>query len=89
MVDLVDYLTNLLFFDIPLLYCYINLRSSVIFCLSFEDIYFSLDIYLSWSSVTVSELFCDKYFETFLILLAISLQIKSPVAFVVFWMTLY
>ena len=35
MLDLVYYLTNLLFFDIPLLYCYINLRSSIVFCLFF------------------------------------------------------
>ena len=35
----VHYLTNLLFFDNPLLYCYINLRSSVISPLSSGDIY--------------------------------------------------
>ena len=40
MVDLVYCLTNLLFFDIPLLYCYINLRSSIFLCLSAGDISF-------------------------------------------------
>ena len=39
-------LTNLLFFYIPLLYYYINLRSSIIFCLFSGDIYLSLYIYL-------------------------------------------
>ena len=55
---LVYYLTNLLFFDIPLLCYYINLRLSIIFCLSSGDIYLSLCISLSCSFVTVSELFC-------------------------------
>ena len=32
-----DGLTNLLFFDIPLLYCYTNLNSSIIYCLSSGD----------------------------------------------------
>ena len=84
MVDLVYYLRNLLFLNIPLLYYYINLRSSIIFCLSSEDIYLSLDISLSCSFVLVSELFCSELLETFVILLAILLPIKSPVASVVF-----
>ena len=71
MVNLVHCLTNLLFFDIPLLCNYINLRSSIIFCLSSADIYLSLGISLS----------CPfKIFETFVILSAILLPIKSPVA---------
>ena len=44
MVELVYCLTNLLFLDIPLLYCYINLKSSIIFCVSSGDIYLSLGI---------------------------------------------
>ena len=32
MVDLMCCLTNFLFFDIPLLYCYPNLNSSIICC---------------------------------------------------------
>ena len=60
MVDLVYYLTNLLVFDGPLLYYYINLRSSIIFCLSSGDIYLSLGTSLSCSIVTVFELFCGE-----------------------------
>ena len=48
------------------------------------DIYFSLGISLSCSFVTVSELFCGKLLETFEILSAILLSIKSPVASAVF-----
>ena len=57
MVDLVYYLTNSLFFDIPLLCYFINLISLIIFCLPCGDIYLSLDISLPYSFVTVSELF--------------------------------
>ena len=64
MVDLVYYLTNVLFFDIPLLYYYINLRSSITFCLSSGDIYLFLDISLSCLFVTVSESCCCELFET-------------------------
>ena len=55
-------LKNVLFFDIPLLYYYINLRSSKIFCLSSRDIYLCVCISLSCSFVTVSELFCVDFF---------------------------
>ena len=84
MLDLVYYLTILLFFDIPLLYYYISRRSSIVFCLSIGDIYLSLGFSLSCSFVTSSELFCGKVFETFVILSAILLQIKSPVASALF-----
>ena len=80
MVDLAYCLTNLLFFDIPLLYCYVNLRSSIIFYLSSGDIYLSLGISLSCSFATVSELFCSKFFETFVILSRTLLPIRPPVA---------
>ena len=40
MIELVYYLTNLLFFYVPLLYYYINLRLSIIVSLSYGDIYF-------------------------------------------------
>ena len=43
MVDLVDCLT--FFFGIPLLYYNINLRASIVFCLSSGDTYFSLGIF--------------------------------------------
>ena len=84
MVDLVYCLSSLLFFDIPLLYYYINLILSIIFCLSFGDIYLPLCIYLSCSFVTASKLFCDEGVETFENLSAILLPIKSPVASAVF-----
>ena len=69
MVELVHCLTFLLFFDISLLYYYINLRSSIIFCLFSEDVYLSLGISVSLS--IVSEVFCGKSFEVLVILLAI------------------
>ena len=59
-----------------LLYYYINLRSSISFCLFSGDIYLSLGISLSspiFSAlfVTVSKLFCNKVLEIFMILSAI------------------
>ena len=88
MNDLVYCLSNLLFFAIPLLYNYINLRSLIISCLSSGDIYLSLGISLSWSFVTVSELVYCEICETFVILPSYNLAttsvnllpIKSPVA---------
>ena len=90
-------LPHLLFFDIPLLYYYINLRLSIIFCLSSEDIYLSLGIYLSRSFVTVSNLICCEVFEIFIILPSydlatastILLSIKSPAASAVFWIAFF
>ena len=38
-VIVIALLTNLIFFDIPLLYCYTNLNSSIPFFLSSGDIY--------------------------------------------------
>ena len=84
MVYLVYCLTNLLFFDILLLYCYINLRSSIIFCLSSGDIYLSLGISLAYSLLNISKLFCGEVFQTFTILSPILLPIKSPIASAVF-----
>ena len=77
-------LRNLLFFDISLLYYCINLRSSIIFCLSFGDITLCLGFYLSCSVVSISELFCCEFFKTLEILLVILLPIKLPVASAVF-----
>ena len=61
MFDFVYCLTNLLFFNIPLLYYYINLRSSIVFCLSSGDICLSLVISYSCTFVTVSEFCCDFF----------------------------
>ena len=87
MVDSLYHLIRLLFFDIPLLllYYYINLRSSIIFCLCYGDAYLSLSI----SSSLVSQLFCSEVFKTLVILLAILFPMKSPVASAVFWTTLF
>ena len=68
-----------LIIDVPLLYYFINIRSSIIFCFSLEDIYLSWGISLSCSFVSVSELFCSKSLS------AILLTIKSPVAFAGFF----
>ena len=73
MVDFVFFLAHLLFFGIPLLYYYINLRSSVIFCLYSKDTYLFLGISLSCSIfftsfLILSELFCDKGLKFFVIL---------------------
>ena len=86
-------LTNLLFFDITLLYYYILLKSSIIFCLFSGNICLSLRISLwsllfSSSFLTVSELFCEVL-EAFEIFYAILLLIKSPVASTVFIIALF
>ena len=70
MVELVHYLSHLLFFSIPLLYVYINLRPSIIVWVFFQERYIYLGISLSCSisSVsfgTVSELLRGKVLETF------------------------
>ena len=91
MVDLMYCLTNLLFFDIPLSYYYYyyyyyyctNLNSSIISCIFSGDIYLSFGI--SSSLLTTFKLF----FEDFVILSAILLSIKAPVASAVFWITLF
>ena len=74
----------LLFFDVTLYY-YIDFKSSIIFCLSFGQIYLSL----SFSSSFVSKLFCDEVFKTLVILSAILLPIKLRVAFTVFSIALF
>ena len=99
MVDLVYYLTNLLFLDISLLYYYINFRSSIIFRLSSGNIYtyLSLGISLSCSFVIASEIFYGKLFETFVILpsyelatvSALLIPIKSPTVSAAFRITLF
>ena len=90
MVDLVYYQTNLLLFDVLLLYFYINLRSSIIFCLSSGEMYLSLGIIsLSCLFVIASELFCIELLETLVTLSAILLPIESPDASAVFFELLF
>ena len=84
MVDLMYRLTNLLFFDIPLL-CSVNINSSIIFCLSSGDIYLSFGIsFLTFFQCNSIELSFECTFEAFVILSAILLPIKSLVASAVF-----
>ena len=83
-------LTNLVFFDIPLLYCYTNLNSSIICCLCSGDMYLFLGAALSTSTSDSS--FGNSsvdFFETLVILSAILLPIKSAVASAVFWIALF
>ena len=85
MVYLMRCLTNLVFFDIPLLYYYTNLNSSIISCLSSGDMYLFLEVALSTSSSVSS--FGNSlvdFFETLVNLSGILLTIKSPVASAVF-----
>ena len=82
-------------FDIPLLYCYTNLNSSIIYCLSSGDMYLFLGVALSTSTSVLS--FGNSsvdFFETLVILSAILLPIKSPAASAVylsssFWSNFY
>ena len=77
---------NLLFLDIPLLYCYNSLNSSIICCLSSGDIYLFLGVAFSTSTSVL--LFCNSFadfFETLVILSAILLPIKSAVVSAAFW----
>ena len=74
-------LTSLLFFGIPLLYHYINLNSSIFFCLPCRDIYLSFGISL------LAKFECGSlagFFEILVILFAIVLPARSPVASAIF-----
>ena len=87
MVNLMHCLTNLLFFNIPLLYHYTSLNSSIICCLFPGDMYLSFGV----SDSSLTSLFCGflDFLETLVILSAILLPIKSPVASAVFWIALF
>ena len=78
MVDLMRHLSNLLFFGIPLLYYYIDLNSSIICCLSFGEVYLSFGHSLLTSFDCISSL--RDFFGALVILSAILLPTKSPVA---------
>ena len=89
MVNMGYYLTNLLFFDIPLLYYYIRYQIINNF-LSFFWRYMSF--FRCFSIFFISNcfwvIFCE-FLETFVILSAIVSPIKSPVTSTVFWITLF
>ena len=58
-------LTNLLFFDILLLYCYANLNSSIICCLSSGDIYLLfLGLSFVWFCLIICRFFCRGFRKT-------------------------
>ena len=85
------HLSKFIFFGIPLLYYYINLNSSIICCLSCGDIYLSFGISLlasfecnSVEGNSFGDFFECSCVETLLILSAILLPIKYPVASAVF-----
>ena len=67
-----------------IIFFYINLSSSIISCHFSEESYLSLGVSLLFLFIIVSELFSVSVFETFVILLAILLPIKSPVAAAIF-----
>ena len=69
-------------FDIPLLSYYINFNLPIISCLSSGGTYISFGISLSNSIFSIS--LSNELFETFVILSAILLLIKSPVASAIF-----
>ena len=76
MVDLLYCPTDLLSFNISILYYYLSFRSLIIRCLFSGDIYLSLGISLLTAIyyvlfATVSELFLGELFETLVILSAI------------------
>ena len=58
MVDLMRCLTNLLFFDIPLLYCYTDLNSSIICCLCSGEMYLFFGASISSSECDFFRVFC-------------------------------
>ena len=80
------HLSNLLFFGIPLLYYYINLNSSISCCLFCGDIYlpFGISLLASFECNSFEGNSLGKFFETLVILSAVLLPIKSPVASAVF-----
>ena len=69
---------------------FINIGSLIIYCLFFGDtsffLYFSIKSYIF---STVSELFCGKHLENFVVLSATLSLIKSPVASAVFWIVFF
>ena len=79
-------LSNFLLFDIPLLYHDINLISSITCCLSCGDIYifFGISLLASFDDNSFECNSLGDFIETLVILSAILLPIKSPVASAVF-----
>ena len=86
MVDLIHCLTNVLFFNVPLLYCYTNFNLSIICCLYFGDIYLFCGTFVSpfFSSL--------RDCETLVILSAIFYQLNHRLLLLLncsFWSSFY
>ena len=91
MVYLMPRLTNLLFFGIPLFYCYTNLNLSIICFLFSGDMYLFLGVAL-FTPTSVSlfcDLFADFFCSTCYLISNFIIPIESPVASVVFWIALF
>ena len=82
------FVLNVLVFEIPLLYYYFNLKSSIISCLFSTDIYTSLGILFIILIYNCFRIILLWIFNL-LILLEILLPVKSPVASAVFWITFW
>ena len=78
---MMHHLTNLLCFGILIFYYYINLNSSIIFCLSCGDIYlhFGISLLPAFECGSLADLF-----EILIILSAITLLPRSPLALAAF-----
>ena len=93
MVDLIYCVVNVLFFDIPLLYYYTNLNSSMICCLFSGDMYLSFGFSLSALSKLFLNVIPSKIFlnaiplKHLLFFSAILLPIKFASA--AFWIALF
>ena len=92
MVDSMSCLRDLLFFDIPLSYFYTNLNSSIMCRLSSGDTYLFFGTSFGQTlptSISLSRCFDEDFLKTPVILSAILLPIKSPVAAAVFLISLF
>ena len=89
MVDLMHCLTNLLLFDIRLLYYDTNLNLPIIRCLFSGDIYLSFGICVSWLALLFWEYNSFGDFKILVILSGILFPINSPDTSAVFWIALF
>ena len=95
MVDLIHCPTNVVLFDVPLLYCYTNHNSSIICRLSSEDIsvFFGASILSFCNSLESSSIEHNcvwDFFETLVILSAILLPINHHLnQSALFWIALF
>ena len=82
-------LTNLLFFDIPLLYYDTNLNSLLLCCLFSGGIYLSFGTSVSLLASLFSEYNSFRDFKKLAVLWAILFPIKSPETSTVFWIATF